>query len=155
MVALWKCDCLQKDRSWDWSNMDRNLETLISKRVSASVSCYPLKQRPVCIHLPYIRFTSSISINTSPDITVLWSETWISTLKDQTLTWPEPAAQAIPHLFPWCHPGNGSYPSAEVCSSKPDLCPKQVCLRSFTVVSAPMKPFICLVRILGKVAKLE
>lgn len=45
-------------------NMDRNLETLIPKRISAPVSCHPLEQRSDCIHLPHIMFTSSISINT-------------------------------------------------------------------------------------------
>lgn len=45
-------------------NMDRNLETVIPKRVSAPVSCHALKQRSDCIHLPHIMFTSSISINT-------------------------------------------------------------------------------------------
>lgn len=40
------------------------------------------------------------------------------------LTW------AVLPLFPRYHPGNGSFPPAAVCSSKPDLCPKQICLQS-------------------------
>lgn len=55
-----------------------------SYHVSAPMSCYPLKHRPACFHLPYIRFISSISINTSPVITVLWSKSWVSTMKGQT-----------------------------------------------------------------------
>lgn len=63
------------------------------------VSCYPLKQRSVYVHLPYIRLTSSISVKTSP-VLIGFQDLDFSLWKDHTLTRPEPLCSGIPTLLP-------------------------------------------------------